>query len=376
MADVIKAPAIGPGDLSSAGTKGGRPFLLSKSEWLSIQRFVNDGVMLPTDEAKFKASLGSGAQSDLSEFKPLIDVYVDINKNCSNWRDSIFPDSVDLASDIYNYGKNLAPVYYPPISQLADDIDADPTNAKLKTKLKALLTKLSEEAQTRADKAAAVSKKVKDFANDTLDSKNQLVGADGKGGLNKIYDDKFGSASADVISLRSQIDDMNKLLKNLNDEYDHDVVVAATSPTYAWVWPIGTIAAAIVAGIYGDKAVKALDRIKSTQATLETLNSKLAADANLMITINQADIGLDNMVNKISDALPVLQKIQGIWGGLSSDLTAIVNIIDTNIDKVIPMLKSLGVDAAVKAWGNVANEANDYRVNAYIQVDNSAATAA
>src|SRR5438270_156120 len=81
---------------------------------------------------------------------------------------------------------------------------------------------------------------------DASASKSTLSGTPANpGGLVKKYNDEFGEKSQDVIDCNKEIEAQKLILQAANDEYNHDVIVAATSPTYAWVWPVGTIAAAV-----------------------------------------------------------------------------------------------------------------------------------
>jgi hypothetical protein len=353
------AMSIGPGALAEQGTEGGPNFVLSKPEWIAIQTYVTEGMSLPTTDAEFRKSLGAGAPKDLSDFVQLITAYQGIYGHCKTWQDDTFPKTVELASDI-------APVYYPPILAEARKLITNPDDPDAKAALKAILDQLQKEAQQRATKATDVAKEVKTFADNTQSDKDTLVGIDGKGGLVKYYDDKYGKTSKDVEQLNKDIVAQREILKAANDEYDHDVIVATTTPTYGWWFPVGTIAAAVVAGIYGDKAVKALERARAAQRKIDELTDKLAADANLMNAIYLASFGMNNITRSLSAALPVIQKIQGVWGAIASDLGAIVTLIDTNIREVPPIIMNLGVELAIKSWANVAAAADAYRVHAYV----------
>jgi hypothetical protein len=284
----------------------------------------------------------------------------------TTWEKTIYPATVALASDVYQYGMNKAPSFYPPILKEAQILEQNPGDEAAKGALKAILDNLKADAQGRADKAAAVEKQITQFADDTAQDRTALVGPDGKSGLVSYYNDKYGSASADVVELNKQIVEQAGVLKAANDEYNHDVIVAATSPTYAWIWPLGTIAAAVVAGVYGKRATDALDAARAAQAKINALAASLAADANLMVAINSAQFGLNRIVADVAGALPVVQKIRGVWGGLSSDLASISQLIDDDIRNVPPIIMNLGVDEALKAWHNVALNADAYRVNAYV----------
>lgn len=358
--------SIAPGAIATAGTNGGPNFILSKTEWLAIQTYVNDALSLPTTIDQFRNSLGSGAPADLSDFTQLITAYATLNGHCKTWQTTTYPTTVSLASDIYEYGTNKVPVYYPAILTEAKILVSDPTNADAIAALKAILDNLQGTASGYQTKAKAAADAIQAFANDTTADESTLIGPKGDAGLQKYYTDKYGSASAQVTQYTNELNGYKLSLAGDQAEYRHDVIVASTSPTYAWVWPFGTIAAAIVAGIYGHKAVEALDRIANDQKQINALEADLAADANLINAINMATGGISGITTALQAALPVVQKIQGIWQGISDDIAAIAKLIDTDIRQVPPIIMNLGVSEAVTAWYNVAQAANQYRVNAYI----------
>jgi hypothetical protein len=362
-----KAPNIGPGAIGQSQT-GGAGFIMSASEWLAIQTYAVDGLALPTTMDKFKATLGSGAPTNLSDFTQLVAAYLEIYNHVSNWQNITFPSSVSLASDIHSYAIQ-APTYYNPILPLAQKLTNNPDDQHAKDQLAAILGVLSKNASTFHDKAADVAAKIQDFANQTQTDKVALSGTDGKGGLQKYYNDKYGATSADVVTITEELKAQKIILDAANDEYNHDVIVAATTPTYVWVFPFGTIAAAIVAGVYGDKAVKALEKVRAAQQQINNLSTQLAADANLMIALNTTESGITNILDPLNAALPIIQKIQGVWGAISDDLNNIIELIKTNIQEALPIIMDLGVESAISAWTAVGAEADAYRLNAYITVN-------
>jgi len=365
-------PSIGPGDLNQPGTTGGRPFLLSRTEWIQIQTYVTDALNLPTTDSLLRTTLGPAAPSDLSDFKPLLACYGTINTHCATWQNTTFPATVSLADDIYDYGTNKAPVYYPAIQKEADVLTNDPNNDTAKKALVAILQNLQTQAQGFSDRAAGVAKQVQQFALDTAADQTALLGSDGNGGLKKRYNDEYGTTSQDVQNLTKELQAQKIALKADNDAYNHDVIVAATTPTYAWVPPFGPVAAAIVAGIYTKRAIDDLDKAKAAADKIKNLNDQLRADANLLITIHAAENGITTIALALAAALPVIQKVQGIWSAIASDLTKIIGVIQTDIGQALPIIMNLGIDEAVTDWKNVANEANDYRVNAFVKIDTTA----
>ncbi len=235
--------------------------------------------------------------------------------------------------------------------------------------MKAILDLLSKSASDRYIKAKAVGDKIQSFADETQADKVVLTGVDGDGGLKKEYDKTYGSTSKEVTDLKEDLELQRKALDRANKEYDHDVIVAATTPTYVWVFPFGTIAAAVVAGVYGDKAVKALERVRAAEKKITTLSDKLAADALLIISVSNASSGISKTSDQIAAALPVFQKIQGVWGAIADDLNNIIETIDTNIAEALPIIMNLGVETAIDEWERVGGLADAYRLNAYITVE-------
>jgi hemolytic enterotoxin HBL len=361
------APKIGPGAIAKPAMTGGPSFALSSTNWIAIQTYVMEGLALPITQDKFKEYLGKGAPSDLSDFKPLLECFSKIHDQCSTWQKQVFPDSVSLASDIYDYGTHKAPSYFPPITKLADRLTAKPDDAEAKEKLKALLTNLTTDAQQRADKATAVKTQIQKFADDTLASRSTLSGTPDKpGGLLKKYQDEYGGKSKEVTELNQQIATQKEILKKATDEYNYDVVVAATTPTYVWAWPIGTIPAIVVAGVYGKRAVDALDQLNAAKQKISEMEVKLAADALLMIGINTVESSTSKILNDLNAALPIIELIEGVWGGIADDLQSLLKQIDVDIRQALPILMSLGVDETLRSWHDVALRADAYRTHAYV----------
>jgi hypothetical protein len=272
-----------------------------------------------------------------------------------------------LASVVVQYGRNTAPVYYPAILKEAKKLVANPEDGEAKAALKAILDVLQKEARGYADQANAVVIEVKKFAEDTEADRLKLVGTTGDGGMLKYYEDKYGKSSKEVHDLTEEIKAQRLIAKAADDEYDYDVVVSTTTPTYVWLYPIGTIAAAVVAGVYGDKAVKALERSRAAHSKIAALTDRSAALGKLMVSLTFASFGITHIALLMSGALQAVEKIQGVWAGIAADIEKIVKLIDTNIREAAPIIMDLGIDLALKSWANVASAADSYRVNAYVK---------
>ena len=85
-------------------------------------------------------------------------------------------------------------------------------------------------------------------------------------------------------TLNDDIAETQRELDKASADYNYDVTVAATTPTYAWIFPFGTIPAVVVAGVYGKRATDAYkkmgecrDQIKTAQGDLQAKMAQQAA---------------------------------------------------------------------------------------------------
>lgn len=359
--------ALQPGTIAEPGTEGGPAFILSRPEWASIQVYVNNAQVLPTTDEEFRSSIRAPDSFDLSDFRPLIDAYKLISQHSRIWQDETFPGSVDLAGRIFQYGTQKVPVFYPAINEVTAKLEKDPEDQAAQTNLKAILQNLQQTAQAFADEADTIQLAIKAFADETQADKVTLLGPNGDAGLQAYYNDKYGKASDAVQTLLEEISAQRIVVAAAMEEYQQDVTIAATTATYVWWFPVGTIAAAVLAGVYGDKAVKALDRARAANDQIDRLDADLAMNANLMIYVNNASVGVASISTSLLSALPAIQGLQGAWSAMASDLGRIVEIIDQGIAAAIPVIAGLGVDEAMRAWQAVAAAANNFRLTAFVQ---------
>jgi hypothetical protein len=351
---------IGPGALDAVKNS---PFLLSQAEWLRVQRYVTNAMSLPNTEPRLRMALSMPDSMKIDEFKQLLDGYQTVVPHVTKWKTKTYPDTVSLAADIVNYNTQV-PAFYGGVITNVDKLLADPTDQAAKTQLAAIIKKLSGEAEARATKAQALHAEIQTFAQVTA-SDTLLFD-----GLVKTYDKKFGDNSERAKKLAKDLKETNELIQQATEEYEYDKAVACATPSYAWIVvpPIGLIAAVIVAGIYGDKAVKAKQRLEGLQKDL----AAALADQNLaFLLIGMISICRDSLAGiqrDIHAALPVIQKIQGVWHALHADLAFLGEIITKDIDQAILEIKALGVSTAIEQWRELALKADAYRAHAYIEV--------
>ncbi|HEY5979705.1 MAG TPA: HBL/NHE enterotoxin family protein [Microlunatus sp.] len=358
---------IGPDAIAGPGTPDGPGFALSRPEWIAIQACCTDAMALPTTSDAFRKSLGAGAPEDLSDFGPLIEAYDTLRAHVTTWTTTIYPAAVALAGDVYRYGTVEAPVYYPRIRDEVEILERDPNDEPAKAALTSLLDHLKRDAEEKSGKAGEVAIAIAQFACAAEQDLATLVGGgDDAGGLVDYYASAYGSANADVEQLSREIAEQRAIVTGADDQYDREVVVASTAPTYTWFWPLGAIAAAIVAGIYGRGVTDALDRARAAQNRIDDLADELAADTNLLVTLHHAAMGAGRMVQALTETLPVVQRVECVWGGIAADLSALEALVEDDTRSVPAIISGLAIDESVKAWHRVALRAEAYRDHAYL----------
>lgn len=342
-------------------------FVLSRAEWINVQRYVAEAMQLPTTKDALRTYLKGDASLPIDSFTDLLDGYVQMHSHCTTWQNETFPATVSLAGDIVAYA-NKANVYFQPLRDAVARLVENWDSERDKQMVSAICDQMIKEADAFASKAEVVKNRVTEFANQSSADYDRLKN------LQTTYNDRYGKDSQEAVTFQNNVDNLKKLIQEMNDEYNHDVVVAATSPTYAWVFPVGTIAAAIVAGIYGDKAVKALKEIERLNGELKQFEDKVQARARLLTGMKSAIDGMGGISASLKAALPVIGKIQGLWTAIASDLGRLKGIINGDVRNNLPILMDLGIDVAIVTWSQIGQKADGYRVNAFVKfVDESAA---
>lgn len=355
-------PNLGPGQEQPEGESS--PFLMASADWYTLQRYVNSTFILPTNDDAMRRSVGMLAFESVEPLRNLIDVFSRMQTHCRTWKDVTFPRSVELSSRLVQYNLMVPDAYEALIDALkafAKDRDPDRRAECLE-----IIDALQGDANQNADEAAAVRDMIVAFSNQSAQDKRDLSNADQQ--LEALY----GANGTQLQEYRQKLKDQQEALEEANRQYEHDVTVAATTPTYAWIIPFGLIAGAVVAGVYGDRAVKAKEAADAAEAEIGRLEHDIAVATRMMQISSTGDTLADNIMEKLDPALKIIQKIEGIWRALASDLGNVTKLLD-EVEKGTMseerLLKvQLKVRAGIRQWDAVAQAANNYRVNAFVDV--------
>jgi len=378
---------LGPGDILADDDTN---YLLSRTEWLTLQTYVSGNIALPDDDLGLRALLLLGADAELEPFMPVLPVFRMMRDHAIFWRDKGYPATVCLANDIINYESGVD-LFYGAVVDLAREIEAlvprslpgrepvlDPDTAEvvalLRSDLGLVLDSLRMEADTLAMRCAVAQMKLAKYANDTKSDQTKL------GDLVKIFMAKADAESPEAMRLAMEIMAQKAALDEANEEYEHATIVAATTPTYAWIGfplaPVGLVAAAVVAGIYGARAVEALAAAEAARKQIMDLESQeRAIGLSLAAAMNAAE-GLATLTKKAEAAGVVLGRMQGAWSRISSVITNITEILERSTPEAARILTQININRAIRQWKEAAALSDQFVANAFVEVASTSAVMA
>jgi hypothetical protein len=308
-----------------------------RENWIYLQVFATYGLWLPHTNADLQATLNLTAAeaATYSWFDGMVGSYGQIFDASTYFFSDVFNKMLDLGNGLKNYASDLAGpdseftliagLVKPPQGQEQD----------LPTALSLL-----EDLKTSAASNEALAGSVKD---NLTSYKTKLVAAQGsvKAVRTTVDDDERTSqatidkltAGKDAAGSIAQLQDM---LSADQDEYRHDVTVASTSVTYAWVMtpppiPTGLIAAAVVAGVYGKRATDMLNTISQLTDQINKGLAELHTALAVQATSRLADNSLNSVIQHLDVAIEKVTTVQNAWVGVQAGLDAIAAKINASL---------------------------------------------
>ncbi len=355
--------ALGTAGMDKPATEGGPGFVMSSAKWLKLQTFFSTVDKLPTTLAALKTQMGPGAPADMTDFQGLVLEYEKMQQGSQTFA-SLYPQIVKLAGHVADYGGSVG-TYYPGLEMEIKALKDSPGDSTVQANIQALIKQLIATVQGYSQKASDVQNDIKKLAQVVQGYPTALTGP---GGLYDYYNNKYGATSAELQALTSQVNDDTAALQDAEAAYNHAVIVASTTPTYGWIWPFGTIAAAAVAGVYGAKAVTEKNEIHALQSIIQELNEEKQAYANLMQSLISVKFHLSTLSDSADAALAIVQGIEGSWSTIGSQLTNISTALSKDFNTGLSFIDQLNYDQLVKDWTKLSDAATKFQTNAYITV--------
>ncbi len=358
-------PLVG---MIAAPVDGRSPLWLA---WHQLQVYATWSERLPVEESDFKALMGASPVG-YSFFPPLQEGNKMIAKASSEFLRSTYDEIVNVSNDLLSFAENVSPNHNKILLTVKELLEAGAASDAV-----TLLTDLQDMAKANAETAGTLQKKLSGY-------KDVLSQAIGKFDIAKTSlekDSKTNKAELDKLMGDEKVEGslayLEKKIKDFRAEYDHYVIVASTTPTYAWVWPFGPIAATIVAGIYGDKAVKKLKELE--EAIDKAAKAHVAANAayQARTIYDVSSEGRKNAQTFTSLAISNLGIVQTAWGDVVKHLGEILkwakattsDNADGGRDPKSMALVSIYLGRVGEEWGKMVPMLKDLSTDLYVQVE-------
>lgn len=313
--------------------------------WHYLQVYSTWGLRVPNSEAQLSTKLGIADPGSYAFFPGMLESYQKVYNASKFFQEDVFPKVVSLGQALKNFGEQATNDGGNMFSAVVSLVDTgDSANALT------LLNDLQQEAKTNAASAGEVTKKLNAYADQLTAAEKAL--ADTGSAVNqdsRTSQDRIGVLSAGE-DVPGSIAYLKKSMVAINEEYMHDVVVASTTPTYGWWIPFGTIAAAIVAGVYGDRAMKALAEYEKTKAVMDSESHELTIALATFNVQQLAQEGVSRAYANTQVAISQTNLVQNAWEGISSNLEAVR-------DKLLNMTTITDDDVKIRAKALVKNYA-------------------
>lgn len=355
-----------------------------RDNWIYLQIFATYGLWLPSTNADMLTTLNlTAAQAaTYTWFNSMVQAYRNIYESSNYFFKEIFNKMLDLGNGLKNYASNVAgqESEFTLISKLVQTGSDQDLPMAL-----ALLKDLKASAASNATLAGTIKDNMTTY-------RVQLVTAHGSMRTVKTQvdlDERTSQATIDTLAgdkdHSGSVAQLQAQYEKDRKEYNHDVVVASTAVTYAWVlipppFPGGLIAAAVVAGVFGKRATDMLDTMSKLAATIRNANTELQTAVAVHRTDDLAEGSLTSLLTHLNTAIDKVTLVQNAWLGVQGGLDLISDAINNTLmpdgtdgDKLkASQLIILKMKQAQVSWTNIQPTINELMDNPVINVESEA----
>ena len=348
-------------------------FVLSTEEWVAIQIFAEAARSLPITQEEMRNEFLLGDLDFGSNYQELLKSYQSVHDISGQWLNvgGYREQMVDLATDIVLYsddvltGSKRISDFTNNMWQAVLEGDVNKGNRHLSV-VKTLVKKMLKDTTNYYAKADDLSVKLTGFIN-TLDKEDKELKQ-----VQVAHADILENNGSDT---QKEIDRLIKKIEEANQEWTKWVTVAATTPTYAWVFPYGLIAAIGAASGGTANAVALASEINFIKEDLDNFRSQLKTEELTYLSWKLATGSITNTRDQLSGALRALEKLKGSWVLVVARLKAAVNgLNEVNSQDVIDnpdlwealILSTSELEDLENRWGEIKDSTEEWVRNAYV----------
>ncbi len=354
---------LGPGSNLTVTVGGKQVFLLDSDDQIALQSYLDTATRLPTSDSGMRALLGYTTDAEGKKFADLVQVYSQIFSHCWHFKTEVFPESVFLAFLVSNYAR-MSFIYYDRILKVFGEfLDGTRTESSTKEIVHYTVNELRGAIHSYAAEVSKVHTAFQTFDTETTADQGRIELAA------NFYSDEFNLNEDIIKQKQARIDALKSEIAALKIEYDQAVIVAATTPIYAWIPFVGWLVGPTVAGIYGAKAVELEKKMAVLGEELRTTDADLQLRISLKASLSLANSDLAGLKTKCAAALKALARIKTVWTNVDAALERLsIGVNDINNKETLRGLKR-AVESAETEWDVVYQQAENYTATAYLRVE-------
>ncbi|KAL1746617.1 hypothetical protein HDZ31DRAFT_33736 [Schizophyllum fasciatum] len=351
-------------------------YILQHADAVNLLKYVWAAVLLPLSEADYRSRLQISNETavKLSDvIKPLIDSYSTMQAHCQIFKDKTYPNIVSIASEVYDYAENAGGTandsYYAHTAASAyifqcikslDSVTSQAEEQKLRQKIHALVDMQLQHIDKIRDKCQTAVDDLRTFEEDTQKDLAALTER------SDTVHNKLVAENGSLADMNKKLTDYRTELKNDEALYEHDKIVACTTLTYYWIPLLGIIVAPIVAGIYGDKAVKMAARIDEVNKMITDYVGKIKDETLLVADLSAINSEVSRILKLIAPTIAVIEKMLGMWQSIAEDLKSLKEMVNTNVRDAASVVAELAEAKIVAKWNILRDAVDKYRKAAYV----------
>jgi len=324
-------------------------FILSNSDWSSIQRLTSNLLSLPQSKAELKARLDLNDNNDFDKFEPLLASYKGIHDKAHEWLTVIHPSMLKSAWSIVSYADDMS-VYLAQLqrsmAKLADTKSEEDYKAVIK--IAEILRNQSEGFEHESQESLDSFKEYKWYLYQQSKNLNTIQ-------TNYTEDIK----NIDTVALKEEITDFLDQVEILQKKSEFLEYQGRMIITYIWIPIAGWISAAVVAKVYGDEDSIILQEIKKLKNIISEDKLKLS----LFQTYILADKSIAQSIIYLNTLSPLLSKVSTQWQKMSYDMDSVIKYSNRIMrgDSTLESLVGEGeVQQIIKDWTDLSTLAEDF----------------
>ncbi|KAK8920145.1 hypothetical protein VCV18_008980 [Metarhizium anisopliae] len=352
-----------------------KAFVFDASDMKALNRFLGTGRKLQTTRSEYLRWLGiSDTPGEISaalgtELESLLKTY-------TSFKDVTWNRIVDIAGDIKSYatmsgGKETTSYYVLMLKFIGDYHEENKKPNPDKEKL----AELKESIQFTVDAELKKLGELQAGAQEALTGLGAFERVCEQHGLAvetnaNSLEAQLKKEGNDIETMKTKIEEARAEIDDLQGQIDGKNQAINDAPKYMWIitsWPIGT---AIGTGIVVEakKAIKRLkEAMEKVQKVLDDYESKMKTASRLETNLKFISKQVKDLGTEIGPAIKTLQKLQGAWKSMETDLSAIKDLIEFDTDNIPPMLITRPqLQGIVDEWNELKDYASNYIENAYI----------